>query len=125
MSDTAPETDETEENRSTVDPEEVVREYNTTDKTQVDVAEEFGITQQHVSRLVNTYEAGREEGKEEGYQKASIDSLVDDEEPDDDPYSTACPNCQERIPQPDSPGSHPCPECGSALRWSKVELGME
>lgn len=123
MSDTESKGGDNGENGSTVDPTEVVRAYTNSDKTQTEVAEQFDITQQHVSRLVNAYDTGKEEGMSEGYKRAAVDRMTDDPEPEGDPYSTSCPNCGEGIPMPDEPGKHPCPECDATLNWSKVELG--
>lgn len=89
------------------------------------VARMFDISQSRVSQLKGQYEEGLQEGRESvdptDFSTEELEEAISDEE-EENPYEHTCLHCNAIIPSPDSPGVHPCPECGGDLKWSEDEI---
>lgn len=106
--------------------QEAYSKYHDDGLTQTQIAEEAGVSQPYVSRLINGYKEGRETGREEVQENpgefiGNFDELTNDEETEDR-HTSQCPKCGASIPTPASPGQEPCSECGAVLKWSEDEL---
>ena len=124
-----PDDTESNENQSAISPEQAYKQNKVEGRRQSDIADDYGISQQRVSQLVNAYEKGREKGKKAGISEVrenpgmyDLSEILDDEPDDENPYETECPSCGDTISSPGSAGSHPCPSCDTTLEWSESEV---
>lgn len=117
------------ENEVSITAKEAYDKYHNQGMTQAQIAEEAGVSQPYISRLISGYDKAKETGREEAIEDVKsnpseydITDTINDEEPDDTPFEATCPECNENIPKPNTAGTHDCPECNSTLKWSESEI---
>lgn len=112
-----------------IDHEEVINMYEGTDRTQQEVADEIGCNQSRVSRIVNSYESGKESvslddfSEEERAKSIDLRAAVEgdgdldlDLDPEEEEETWNCGDCGAEVEE----GAEKCPNCGSRFNWEAV-----
>jgi transposase len=109
--------------------EKAYRLYNEEGLSYAQIAEQFSDENESISHVtvrnrVKAYEDGKETGKKEvtsNPKEYGLKELIEDEETENQ-FEHTCPNCEEIIEPPNSPGESDCSNCGVTLSWSKDEI---
>jgi hypothetical protein len=90
------------------------------------VAKMFDVSPSYVSQKKSQYDEAHTDGREsvtpEDFDTEELKSALGDETPDNNPYESTCPRCEEPISKPNGPGIHDCPECGKPVEWYESDF---